>query len=167
MSAARHSWLVRVEQAGRWLENALLFVMLGGLMLLASGQILLRNVFSIGIPWADGLVRLMVLWLALLGAVAASRDRRHIAINLADRYLPRSVMRPLNVLVDAFTALVVGWLAWYSLRFVLDSREFGDVLLDGWPAWWFQIILPIGFGLIAYRYGLRAVGRLRARSDER
>lgn len=138
--------------------------MLGGLILLSSAQILLRNVFSVGLPWADGLVRLMVLWLALLGAVAASRDHRHIAINLTERYLPAGLMRPVNVLVDTFAAVVAGALGWYSLRFVLDSREFGDVLLDGWPAWWFQIILPIGFGLIGYRYALRVAAGLRPRS---
>ena len=161
MPERRHPWLERAERAGRWIENALLVSLLAGLVALASAQILLRNVFSIGSPWADGLVRLIVLWLALVGAVAASRDRRHIAINLADRYLPERFMHPVNVIVDAFTALVAAVLAWFSLRFVLDAREFGDVLLGGLPAWWFQVILPIGFALIAYRYVLRVVARLR------
>lgn len=164
MPGRRHPWLERAEQVGRWLENTLLALMLGGLIVLASAQILLRNFFSVGLPWADGLVRLMVLWIALLGAIAASRDHRHIAINLAERYLPARLLRPVNRVVDAFTAAVAGVLAWYSLTFVLDSREFGDVLLDGWPAWWFQSILPIGFGLIAYRYALRVVAQPRARS---
>lgn len=162
MPETRHPWLVRAERVGRWIENAFLVSLLAGLVVLASAQILLRNVFSIGIPWADGLVRLMVLWLALIGAVAASRDRRHIAINLAERYLPDRFMYPINVIVDTFTAAVAGALAWFSLRFVIDAREFGDVLLGGLPAWWFQAILPIGFGLIAYRYLLRIVARLHA-----
>lgn len=162
MRIARHPWLARAEQVGRWLENALLLMLLGALVLLASGQILLRNLLSMGLPWADGLVRLIVLWLALLGAIAASRDHRHIAINLADRYLPKQIMMPVNFVVHAFTALVAGFMAWYSASFVLDSRAFGDVLLGGWPAWWFQAILPVGFALIAYRYALRAAGQLGA-----
>lgn len=164
MPTPRRLWFERAEQAGRWLESVLLAVLLAGLIALASGQILLRNVFSVGVLWADGLVRLIVLWLALIGAIAAARDRRHIAINLAERYLPERVMVPVNVLVEAFTAGVAGVLAWHSARFVLDSRAFGDVLLDGWPAWWFQAILPVGFALIAYRYALRAAGRLAGRS---
>jgi TRAP-type C4-dicarboxylate transport system permease small subunit len=102
-----------------------------------------------------------VLWLALLGAIAASRDRKHIAINLADRYLPARFMHPINILVDVFTAAVTAVLAWYSARFVLESREFGDTLLGTWPAWAFQIILPVGFALISYRYALRAIARAR------
>jgi TRAP-type C4-dicarboxylate transport system permease small subunit len=153
--------LRRADEVGRWCENALLVILLTGLMLLASSQILLRNVFSIGVPWADGLVRMTVLWLALLGAIAASRDRKHIAINLADRYLPARFMHPINILVDVFTAAVTAVLAWYSARFVLESREFGDTLLGTWPAWAFQIILPVGFALISYRYALRAIARAR------
>jgi TRAP-type C4-dicarboxylate transport system permease small subunit len=57
--------------------------------------------------------------------------------------------------------VVCGLLAWFSLRFVRDSREFGDVLLGDLPAWWFQLILPVGFGLIAYRYGVRAATAAR------
>jgi TRAP-type C4-dicarboxylate transport system permease small subunit len=161
MPVSRHPWLRRADEVGRWCENALLVILLTGLMLLASSQILLRNVFSIGVPWADGLVRMTVLWLALLGAIAASRDRKHIAINLADRYLPARFMHPINILVDVFTAAVTAVLAWYSARFVLESREFGDTLLGTWPAWAFQIILPVGFALISYRYALRAIARAR------
>ena len=161
MPVSRHPWLHRAEQVGRWCENALLIVLLAGLMLLASGQILLRNVFSIGLPWADGLVRMAVLWLALIGAIAAGRDRKHIAINLAERYLPARFMYAVNIAVDLFTAVVTGVLAWYATQFVRDSYEFGDRLLGTWPAWAFQAILPIGFALIAYRYGLRMLGRIK------
>jgi TRAP-type C4-dicarboxylate transport system permease small subunit len=160
-ATGRTGWLAQAAALGRWLENAILIVLLTGLMLLASTQILLRNVFSIGLPWADGLVRLTVLWLALVGAVAASRDHKHIAINLSDRFLPERWRRRVEIGVDLFTAVVAGWLCWYALVFVGESREFGDALLGGLPAWPFQVILPVGFGLIAYRYAWRCVGAVR------
>ena len=160
--ASRHPWLVRAEKLGRALENALLIALLGGLSALAFAQIVLRNVFSIGLPWADGLIRLAVLWLAVIGAIAASRDGKHIAINLAERALPARIGRPVNAVIDLFTAVVAAWLAWYSWSFVRDSRAFEDVLLGTWPAWIFQLILPIGFALVGYRYALRCVSRIRA-----
>jgi TRAP-type C4-dicarboxylate transport system permease small subunit len=132
------------------------------MIVLASGQIVLRNVFSIGIAWADGLIRLGILWLALLGAVAASRDRKHISIDVVTRLLPPPLQLVAAVVRDLFTATVCGLLAWYSWVFVSDSREFGDVLLDNWPAWWFQIVMPVGFALIAYRYLVRAAQSFRA-----
>jgi TRAP-type C4-dicarboxylate transport system permease small subunit len=152
--------LVRAEAIGRWLENTLLVSLFGALMLIAVTQIALRNVWSAGLPWADGLTRVGVLWIAVLGAVAASRDGKHIAINLAPRVLPAIWERRALVLVELFTAGVASLMAWHSWVFVRDSREFGDTMLGDFPAWVFQSVLPIGFALIAYRYLLRAVGRI-------
>lgn len=161
MPAPRDPLLARADRLGRFLENLLLVAFLFGLVGLASTQIVLRNAFSLGISWADGVVRLAVLWLALLGAVAASRDGRNISINLAGRWLPERLTGPVNAVVDLFTAAVAGAFAWYSWTFVADSRAYGDLLLDGAPAWIFQVIIPVAFALIAYRYLLRCAARVR------
>jgi TRAP-type C4-dicarboxylate transport system permease small subunit len=158
--ASQRPWLMRAEAVGRWIENALLVGLFTSLLVLAVTQILLRNALSMGLPWADGAIRLAVLWLAVLGAVAASRDRKHIAINLSQRLLPSRLHRPVAVLVEAFTAAVSGWLAWYAWIFVRDSRTFGDLILGDWPAWIFQAVLPAGFALIGYRYGIRSLASM-------
>ncbi|HEU4619443.1 MAG TPA: TRAP transporter small permease [Gammaproteobacteria bacterium] len=162
MTPPRDRWLERADRWGRWLENALLVLLLAMLVVLASAEIVLRDAFSVALPWADGLVRLAVLWVALIGAVAASRDRKHIAIDLAPRLFGPAWQAPIAVFRSLATTAVCGLLAWFSLRFVEDSKEFGDVLLGEWPAWWFQLILPIGFGLMAYRYAVRTAEAVRA-----
>ena len=157
------SWLEGAERLGRSVENLVIALVLGGVVALASAQILLRNVFSVGLPWSDGLLRLAVLWLAMLGAIAASRDDRHLAIDILPRYAPARVRRWTSALSNGCAALVTGALAIHAWRFVADSRSYGDVLLDQWPAWPFQAILPFGFALICYRYALRGVGRALGR----
>jgi TRAP-type C4-dicarboxylate transport system permease small subunit len=148
---------MRIEAAGRWLEDTLLVGLFAGLTLVAVMQIVLRNLGLAGFVWADGLVRIGVLWIALLGAVAASRDQKHIAIDLARRLLPARFWRPISIVVNAFAATVCGFLAYYSWTFVRDSRVFGDTLFGDWPAWLFQLILPVAFALISYRYALSCV----------
>ena len=159
-AGVRRPWLTRAEAAGRWLENALLVTLFVGLAALAVTQIALRNFFSLGLPWADGLIRLAVLWIAVLGAVAAGRDGKHIAIDLTQRFLPAAWHARTATLTEAFTAAVCGLLTFHSWIFVRDSWQFGDALLGDWPAWAFQAILPAGFALLTYRYGLRCVARL-------
>jgi TRAP-type C4-dicarboxylate transport system permease small subunit len=150
-------WLARADRLLGALEDGLLLVLLAGLVVLASAQIVLRNVFSIGLAWADGSVRLAVLWIAVLGAVAAAREGRHIAIDVLARTLPQTARKVAAVATALFTASVCALLAWHSWRFVEESREFGDVLLDHWPAWPFQLVMPVGFALIGLRYLLRAL----------
>ena len=150
--------LDRLAAAGRWAEDAVLVAILAGMILLAAGQILLRNAFDVGFYWTDEALRLMVLWLTVAGAVAASRGDRHLNIAILDRFLPDRVQRPVKRLLHAFTAAVCGLIAWHAFRFVRTSHEFGDMLLGGVPAWVLQSVLPIGFGLMAWRYALQALG---------
>ncbi len=142
----------RAERLGRWLENALLAAVLFTMIGLAAAQVVMRSAFGGGLAWADEALRLLVLWAAMLGAIAASRDNVHLRIDLLSRFLPGAWRRLAAVLVDLFAAGVSAVLAWYSWRFVAESREFGDQVLGNFPAWSFQAILPAAFVLIAYRY---------------
>ena len=155
-----------LERVGRTLENVALTTLLFSLIGLACAQILLRNAFSIGLPWIDELLRLILLWLAMIGAVAASREHKQIAIDILSRFLAPHRLRWVELMTSSFTAAVTGALCFYSARFVQQSYEFEDQLLGDWPAWLFQIILPIGFGLMAYRYVLRAISCLLGRLDK-
>jgi len=67
--------LGRLEKAGHAIETFLLVGMLTAMILLAVNQIVMREVFNItGFVWAEELIRLMVLWLALVGSIAAKAD---------------------------------------------------------------------------------------------
>jgi TRAP-type C4-dicarboxylate transport system permease small subunit len=158
----------RLERVGRMAEDAVLVILLGGMVLLAAGQIILRNFFSIGFIWSDEALRLLVLWVAVAGAVAASRSDKHINIAVLDRFLPGRLAAVKNLLVHAFTASISGIVAWQGWLFVRTSREFGDVLMGGVPAWLLQLVLPVGFGLICYRYALFTVtGMVKLRLGDR
>ena len=148
------SLLTRLERVGRMAEDALLVVLLSGMILLAAGQILLRNVFDIGFIWTDEALRMLVLWVAVAGAVAASRSDKHINIAVLDRFLPGRLGAAKDTVIHGFTAVICGLVAWHGYLFVSTSREYGDVLLGDVPAWIVQAILPVGFALICYRYAL-------------
>lgn len=162
--------LAKLEKLGRRCEDAVLLILLVSMILLASLQIFLRNGFDTGFIWADEMLRIQVLWLALFGAVAASRADRHISIDVLSRSLGPKARRISEIIVDVFTCAVCALLCYHSARFVADARAFEDTLMDTWPAWWFQAALPVCFGLMAYRYGIfaasRSVGLLRGQDAD-
>lgn len=157
----------RIDRAARNLETWLIVIILGGLIVFGAAQIVLRNFFSIGFSWGDGLTRLTVLWLGLLGALAASRDGRHITMGALARWLPEKLRTAAGVCADGFGGAVSAVLAWYALKFVRDSREFGDLLLGDVPAWWLQSIMPVAFALIAWQFFVQGFKRLRGQSPSR
>ena len=145
-------FLARASRLVQMLEDGLLVLILAGMILLAAAQIALRNFFGIGFIWADELLRLLVLWLALAGAVAAGRADKQINVAVIDRFLPGWLQLPVKLLIHLFTATVCVIVTIVSVRFVQSSREYGDVLLGNVPAWWLQIILPIGFAALSWHY---------------
>ena len=149
----------KLEKAGTYAENALLLIILIGMILLAGTQIFLRNFFDYSLFWGDEMLRLMVLWLTIAGGLAASRMDKHISIEVLDRFLPAKAQLFTKVIIDLLTAFICALFTWHSARFVMGSYEFGDTLMKNTPAWTLQIILPIGFGLMAYRHLVHAVRR--------
>lgn len=139
------------------LEDGLLAALLLAMLLLASSQIFLRNLFDIGLVWADPLLRIMLLWLGLLGALAASRDNKHISIDVLTRLLPERFRLFSHCFTTLFTASVSGLVAFHSARFVVAEFEAQTIAVMGVPAWCFESIIPLAFGLIALRYLLHFV----------
>lgn len=144
--------LDRLDHAGRVAENAALVVLLTGMILLAVGQIVLREVFSSGFLWADELIKLMVFWLAMVGSVAACRDNRHIRIDALSHILPAQAVIVVRILVDLFAAAVCAVIAWQAWRYLQLEIEFEDTVLVDTPAWLAHAILPLAFLIMSYRF---------------
>jgi TRAP-type C4-dicarboxylate transport system permease small subunit len=68
------------------IEDGILAALLTLMIAVAVVQILLRNFFGAGIIWGDVLVRILVLWIGLTGAMIATRQNKHISIDLVARY---------------------------------------------------------------------------------
>ena len=145
-------FLTRLDQIGRFAENTALVVLLSAMMLLAVGQIVLREVFATGFVWADELVKLMVLWLAMLGSIAACRDNRHIRIDAISHFLPDSAIFVIRVVVDLFAACVCAVIAWHAWRYLQIEIEYEDTVLIDTPAWLAHLIVPLAFALLCYRF---------------
>ena len=136
-------------------------VLVTALVLLACGQILLRNIFSHSLFWADPAIRHLVLWTSMLGALLATRRDRHIKIDALTRFLPPRRAALLHALTGAFAGLICGLLAWTSVAFIADERTYGgDAFLD-LPTWQLQLIFPVSFGLMALHFLVRAGRHLR------
>ncbi len=81
--------LARLLKVLHALEDGLLVGLLLALVFVAVMQIVLRNGFDGGFLWADAFLRVLVLWIGLAGAMAASREHRHISIDILGRFLPQ------------------------------------------------------------------------------
>lgn len=139
------------------LEGRLLGLFIVCLVLLAAWQIIRRALFNEAWIYADGLIRQSVLWLAVLGALAATGRRKHIAIELDPKAEQRPWARIKSRVVSLTSAAFCAALAWYGWQLVALEMDGGSELMPGLPLWWSLIIVPLGFGLMALRFVWQAL----------
>ena len=151
--AAKFSgFLTAVDQ----LERVILTLLVTAMVVLAAIQILLRNIFKTGFLWAEPLLGMGLLWLTMLGALAAAGRGRHLSIDLAEALLPHRAAAGLARIMALFAAVVCVLLAWAAGRYVGFQRELDPSRLLGWPVWKHQLIIPAAFWLMALRFAVRA-----------
>jgi TRAP-type C4-dicarboxylate transport system permease small subunit len=134
------------------LEDGLLVGLLLVMIVMASLQILMRNLFGISIVWGEVMVRIMVLWIGLLGAMIASRKGEHIRIDIMARLMPGRLQTLVDAGVQLITAVICAITAVHAFRFVRSEAEYGGMAFARVPAWLCESIIPVAFMVIALRY---------------
>lgn len=127
------------------------------MVLLPTVQIIMRNFFASGIIWGDSFVRTMVLFVTMIGSMAATRDNSHIRIDIAKHFLKNAYFRPIERLVNLVVAAICLLMSWYCLQFTLAEYDLGTVVFLALPGWVVQMVLPFSFFIMATRFLLQAV----------
>jgi TRAP-type C4-dicarboxylate transport system permease small subunit len=155
-SQAKPGSLQRLRTFENWLLAILVLVLVG----LSGAQIVLRIVFDTGLSWADPFARGLVLWTGMLGALAAVRDDKHIALDVLQRFLPPAAQRAARIATLGFATALCAAMAWYGYGLV--SIDYAEGLQTGGGstaaalrACFAESILPVGFALMALRFALR------------
>ena len=140
------NFLTRIERVAA----SLMVVVLTLFVVLDVGS---REIMKTGIPWAQkGAVYLMI-WAGFLGAILVTHKVEHLRPEIADKFwtgkLKPYYLRIHNFIVFCFSSSM----AYYSVLYVLESREFGDrnVIID-MPMWLLQIVIPYAFISMSLRY---------------
>ena len=130
------------------------------MLLMALVQILLRNFFDSGLLWAESALRILVLWVAMLGAMVATRESNHIAIDLVTRFLPEHLKKYAILVSYLFSAAVCGLVAYHAIEFIQFEYEDQTIAFANVPTWICQSIIPFGFGIMALRFIFHGIAGL-------
>lgn len=152
MTSKRTSFIQNIISLLQKIETGILSGLLISMILMAVLQIALRNLFDSGILWGDELIRVLVLWIGLMGAMVASRDNHHICIDVISRYLPNQIKKMTTLLIAVFTSFICALMAYFSFGFVMMEKTGGFIAFADIPAWVCESIIPVSFAIISLRY---------------
>lgn len=143
------------------LEDFLLSAVLASMLILAMTDIALRLATGGSPIWIPPVLKIMVLWLGLLGALLASRDQEHIAINVVSRFVGALGKKICGICGNLFAAIICAIVAYFGVELIQTSLEYNDIAFAQVPAWPLQIIIPFSFGLMALRFLLHTFGYIK------
>lgn len=151
--------LDKLDRAGRLAEDLTLLILLGAMIGVAVFQIINRQLLggSFALVWADEFVKIVVLWLAMVGSIAAARDNKHIRIDLITHILSGRIVSVIKIVVDTFAAGVCAVIGWHAYRLIREEISWGDTIFTDVPLWIMHAIVPVAFALLSYRFVVRVV----------
>jgi len=142
------------------LEEILLVALVILMVSLGFLQILFRNLISVGIVWIDPLVRHLVLWIALLGASVATRENRHITLDIISGRVSPGHYSKIQGAVRLFSSLVCLLLVYPAVRFVQNDYVAGKTLAFGIPLWLSQAVMPAMMLVMGARFLLQGLKKI-------
>lgn len=158
-------FIYKLESWLAFLENSLIVGIVSVLVIFSFFQVFLRNFFDSGILWGDVFLRHMVLWVGFVGASLATREGKHINIDILTRVTPQRFLPAIRVVVNLVTAAICLVLANAARAFLNLEIENNTILFNNVPAWYFQVIIPAGFTVIALRFLLKVFEHFFPRAE--
>jgi C4-dicarboxylate transporter DctQ subunit len=148
------------------LEELIVTVMLALMTLLTFAQVVMRYGFNSGYTWALELTTVFFALMIFVGISYGVRVGAHIGVDALVKKLPTGPRRATSIVVVLLCLLYAGLVIYGSLVYVSKMKLVGVELEDlPIPIWVARSILPLGFGLLALRFGQVLWALITGKSD--
>ena len=137
-------------------ENLLVVLALAVMVLLPLSEIVLRKVFHTGITGSSTFVQHLTLFVGMMGGAIAARDNRLLSMAALTTVLKGKWKSAAAVFTSGFAMALTVFLVVASWQFIQSEKESGNKLAYDIPVWIVQLILPLGFAVVAWRIARHA-----------
>ncbi|USG60334.1 TRAP transporter small permease [Sneathiella marina] len=128
--------------------SAWLFFVIG---LIVTYEVVMRYVFNAPTIWVEEISRMLLLWGIFTASAFVLYNNDLIRINMLLAVLPDPLRRVMDIVAYVFIFGFAAFIAWWGGVIALDvwtTNETTGSMLNI-PLWWSEIVIPIGFGLLA------------------
>ena len=96
------------------------------------------------LSWTDEAAGFLMIWVACLGWMIATRKRNHIRIRVFMDRLPRTAWNGTELVFQLCVAVIGGVLAWYSLHLIQVNSDIEATSMPISVAWMYVPMVPAG-----------------------
>jgi len=110
-------------------------------------NVITRYIFGFSLNWTDELARFLMIWTVFLGAGLAMREGRHVAIDLLQSFLPKSIRKYFRIIIGVIILGFLGLLVILGYQYALRTMGILSPVLR-WPMG--AVYMAIPFGLLVF-----------------
>ena len=134
------------------LEEVFLVILMSLATIIVAAQVFTRFVTKSPLPWSEELARYMFLWLVWVGAAYATKERKHIKIDVLFNRLPQLGQRACLIFTTIVWILFTIFMACISFSLTASVASGGQTGTgSGIPMWIPYASIPVGMVLMLFR----------------
>jgi TRAP-type C4-dicarboxylate transport system permease small subunit len=141
-------------------EDWIAFVIFWGLAVIVFLQFFTRYVLNNSLAWTEEIARYLLMWVTFVGAAVAMRRGTHIAVEVAQLFLPEPIVRVLNFVIDVLVLGFVALLCWFSVA-ITERMQIQTMTVFPWPMSIVYSGIGVGCLLMLWRSAQRFYGGMR------
>jgi len=140
-----------------WLAAAPLFVLLA----MFNVAVVMRYWMHQPLQWTEEMAGLLMIWIIMLGSVAAERSNQHLAIPMLVDLFSEKIRDVINAIISIFSGLFLLYVSYAGYKLSVAAQfKVTDVLRVSY--FWIDIAVPVGFVIISIYMFAGAFKSLRA-----
>ncbi len=143
----------------RWFDRALA-VLAAAFVVVLLGTVMAGVLFRAAnhpLSWTDEAAGFLMVWVACLGWMIATRKQTHIRIRFFLDKVPSTPKRGVEVVLQLAMAVLGAVIAWYSVHLIRTNADIETISMPIAVAWMYVPLLPAG--LVTLLQALVEIGR--------
>ncbi|MDO9224724.1 MAG: TRAP transporter small permease [Pseudomonadota bacterium] len=135
------------------LEEWIILSFMAAATLVTFISVAMRYLMGTGFTWATELTIYLFIWMAKFGAAYGVRTGIHVGVDYVVNKLEGAKRRFLVTTGLILGITFTGVIAFFGARWVIFIHGTGQVSPDlEWPMWIIYLAIPLGSGLMCYRF---------------
>jgi len=151
--------ITSIRQKVRAFENLAVVIILLAMAALPMAEVIAREIFRSSIPGAIVTVRHLTLWIGFVGAMLAARENRLLSFTGETTWLRDRWGQWTGVIAGIASVGITITLMFASYKLMATERAFPRPVLGPIQVWTTQLVMPVGFGVMAWRLLMRSSDR--------
>ena len=150
------------------IEELFLVVLMLLAVAIVAMQVITRYCLKIPLPWSEELARYIFNWLTWVGASYATKERKHVNIDVVFQRLPNLGKKACTIISTIVWIIFLAVMVKISLKLTMSVYSGGQVAIgSGIPMWIPYAAIPTGMSLMLFRLLQNCYNDLKAAQDNK